>query len=216
MELEKIFKYKEEGKTAKSGELKESTPAKKEEITDQRVKSLGVGLNTVEELKNILRKQLMDQKKSLAVNKQVQEVIDKVIKDAKISAPAKLVDQEVHKKEHNYGHRIEQLGLKVEDFLKTQNKTLEELRKGWREEAERQIQTDLLLFEIAKVNKLKVENEEVTSEITAITDEKLKAQYDTYDGRAYVSGIILQQKALNWLMKETGITEKEVKEKGEK
>lgn len=216
VELNKIFKYKEDNRESKDKDkLKESVPANKDEIDDEKVKSLGVGLNTVEELKELLRKQLLEQKQNLSTNNKVQKVIDEAIKLAKISAPEKLLDQEVSKKEHNYEHRIEQLGLKVEDFLKTQKTTIEEMRKGWRSEAEKQVQTDLLLFEIAKTNQLKVENDEVNAEINALKDEKLKAQYDSYEGRTYVSGIILQQKALNWLMKETGII-KEENEKTEK
>lgn len=213
IELNKIFKYKDESSSPKSEEgLKESSPAKKEEINDEKVKSLGVGLNSVDELKDLLRKQLLEQKQNLSTNNKVQKVIDEAIKLAKIPAPEKLLDQEVSKKEHNYEHRIEQLGLKIEDFLKTQKTTIEEMRKGWKSEAEKQVQTDLLLFEIAKVNQLKVENDEVNAEINALKDEKLKAQYDSYEGRTYVSGIILQQKALDWLMRETGIIK--VKEEG--
>lgn len=211
VELNKIFKYKDDTSSKDKESLKESTPAKKDEINDERVKELGVGLNSVAELKDLLRKQLLEQKQNLNTNNKVQKVLDEAIKLAKISAPEKLLDQEVSKKEHNYEHRIEQLGLKVEDFLKTQKTTIEEMRKGWRSEAEKQIQTDLLLFEIAKANQIKVENDEVNAEISALKDEKLKAQYDSYEGRTYVSGIILQQKSLNWLMKETGI----IKEKQE-
>lgn len=208
-ELAKIFKYKE-GKDEK----KDADKTKKE-ITDEEVKSLGVGLNTVAEIKDLIRKQLEIQKQNLAKNKQAQEVIDQAIEMSNINAPKSLLEGEVAKKEHDYSHRIEDLGLKLEDFLKSQKTTIEELRKGWQDEAEKQIKTDLLLFEIAKVNELKVQNEEVNAEINSITDEKLKKQYDSYDGRNYISGIILQQKAINWLMQETGINPKPAEEKTE-
>lgn len=208
-ELAKIFKYKE-GKDEK----KDADKTKKE-ITDEEVKSLGVGLNTVAEIKDLIRKQLEIQKQNLAKNKQAQEVIDQAIEMSNINAPKSLLEGEVAKKEHDYSHRIEDLGLKLEDFLKSQKTTIEELRKGWQDEAEKQIKTDLLLFEIAKVNELKVQNEEVNAEINSITDEKLKKQYDSYDGRNYISGIILQQKAINWLMQETGINPKPAVEKSE-
>lgn len=208
-ELAKIFKYKE-GKDEK----KDADKTKKE-ITDEEVKSLGVGLNTVAEIKDLIRKQLEIQKQNLAKNKQAQEVIDQAIEMSNINAPKSLLEGEVAKKEHDYSHRIEDLGLKLEDFLKSQKTTIEELRKGWQDEAEKQFKTDLLLFEIAKVNELKVQNEEVNAEINSITDEKLKKQYDSYDGRNYISGIILQQKAINWLMQETGINPKPAVEKSE-
>ncbi|HRO65027.1 MAG TPA: trigger factor [Candidatus Dojkabacteria bacterium] len=208
-ELAKIFKYKEGKDDSKNSEKTKKT------ITDEEVKSLGVGLNTVAEIKDLIRKQLEIQKQNLAKNKQAQEVIDQAIEMSNIKAPKSLLDGEVAKKEHDYSHRIEDLGLKLEDFLKSQKTTIEDLRKGWQDEAEKQIKTDLLLFEIAKVNELKVQNEEVNAEINSITDDKLKKQYDSYDGRNYISGIILQQKAINWLMQETGINPKPAQEKTE-
>lgn len=200
-ELQNIFKYKD------SQDGKDIAPEKetKKKITDEEVESLGLGLKTVAELKDLLRKQLENQKENLAKSTRVQKAIDEAIIKAKIKTPQTLIDQEIAKKEHDYKHRIEDLGLKLEDFLKSQKTTLEGMKKGWQEEAEKQIQTDLLLFEIAKAQELKVTNEEISAEINAITDEKLKQQYDSLDGRNYVSSIILQQKAINWLMKETGI-----------
>lgn len=203
-ELAKIFKYKDE----KDDKDNKTEDAGKKTITDEEVKSLGVGLNTVDEIKDLIRKQLEIQKQNLAKNKQAQDVLDQALELSNIKAPKSLLDGEVAKKEHDYSHRIEDLGLKVEDFLKSQNTTIEEMKKGWQEEAEKQIKTDLLLFEIAKVNELKVQNDEVNAEIGSITDEKLRKQYDSYDGRNYISGIILQQKAINWLMQETGVNPK--------
>ena len=208
-ELAKIFKYKDD-----KDDSKEKDTSKKM-ITDEEVKSLGVGLNSVSEIKDLIRKQLEIQKQNLAKNKQAQEVIDQALELSNIKASKSLLEAEVAKKEHDYSHRIEDLGLKLEDFLKSQKTTIEDLKKGWEEEAEKQIKTDLLLFEIAKVNELKVLNEEVIAEISSITDEKLRKQYDSYDGRNYISGIILQQKAINWLMQETGVNPKPVDEKSE-
>lgn len=200
-ELQNIFKYQN------AQNEKDVAPEKqtKKEITDQEVEALGLGLKTVAELKDLLRKQLENQKENLARGKQVQKVIDEAIVKVKFKVPQTMIDQDVSRKEHDYKHRIEDLGLKLEDFLKSQKTTLEEMKKGWQEEAEKQLQTDLLLFEIAKAQELKVSNEEISAEIDAITDEKLKQQYDSLEGRNYVSSIILQQKAINWLVKETGI-----------
>jgi len=210
VELDKIFKLKSEQSTGEDQKAKDKKTGK---VTDEQVKSLGLGLSTVSELKDLLRKQLESQKKNIAVTKRIQEAIDKAIALTKIEAPKSLLALEVSRKEHDYTHRIEHLGLSLDDFLKSQSTTLEDLRKTWEEEARKQIQTDLLLFEIAKANKLKVTNEEVNAEILVITDEKLKQQYDNFEGRNYISGIILQQKAINWLSREAGIIKEESQEK---
>lgn len=208
-ELQNILKYKD----AQSGKADDKDKKEeKKDITDEEVEALGLGLKTVTDLKDLIRKQLESQKENIARSNQIQKVIDEAITKAKVSVPQIMVEQDVAKKEHEYKHRIEDLGLKLEDFLKTQKTTMEEMKKGWQEEAEKQIQTDLLLFEIAKSKELKVTNEEISAEIDAITDNKLKEQYDSLEGRNYVSSIILQQKAINWLAEEVGISQKESKE----
>ena len=201
-ELQNIFKYQES-----AVDKKDITPKKQEKIkvTDEKVESLGVGLKTVEELKDLVRKQLELRKENLARSKQLEQIVAKAVEKAKINAPQTLVDQEIHRKEHEYVHRIEDLGLKLEDFLKTQKTTIEDLRADWKNQAEKQIKSDLLLFEIAKTNEIKVTNDEINAELTAITDEALKKQYDTMEGRNYISSVILQQKSLAWIMKESGI-----------
>lgn len=201
-ELKNVFKYRSVQNKEK-GNVKTNEEA---EITDKEVEALGLGLKTVKELKDLLRKQLEAQKENLARSKQVQGVIDEAIKKANFKVPQTMVDQEVDRKEHDYKHKIEDLGLKIEDFLKTQKLTLDEMKKNWQTEAEKVIQTELLLFEIAKVQELKVTNEEVTAEINTISDDKLKQQYDSLEGRNYVSSTILQQKAINWIVEEVGLT----------
>lgn len=209
-EIEKIVKYQSKDKSTKSEGDKKGSDMKADEkenkkLDDTTVKDMGLGLNTVKELKDLVRKQLEQQKENTATNKQLQAIVDEAVKKSKIEAPETLVDQEVHKREHEYEHRIEEIGLKLDEFLKTQNTSLEDLRKDWKKDAERQIKTDLLLFEIAKANELKVTNEEIKAELDAITDENLRKQYDSYEGRNYISGVILQQKSLNWIVEQTGI-----------
>lgn len=201
-EIEKVIKYQQ-----KETDDKESKD--KVVLDDKTVKELGLGLNTLQELKDLVRKQLEQQKQSNELNKRLQFAIDEAVKKAKIEAPQTLVEQELDKREHDYKHRIEDVGLKLDDFLKTQKTSIEDLRKEWKKDAEKQIQTDLLLFEIAKVNELKVTNDEIRAEIEVITDENLKKQYDSYDGRTYISGVLLQQKSLNWIMQQTGIEAKQ-------
>ncbi len=205
-ELQNILKFRD-SQSGKDSTKKEE----KKKITDEEVEALGLGLKKVDELKDLIRKQLETQKENIARSKQIQKVVDEAIEKAKFEAPKIMVDQEVAKKEHDYRHRIEDLGLKLDDFLETQKTTMEELKTGWKQEAEKQIRTDLLLFEIAKAQELKVTNEEINAEIEAISDPQLKEQYDNLEGRNYVSSIILQQKAINWLAQEVGITEEKTK-----
>ena len=57
-------------------------------------------------------------------------------------------------------------------------------------------------MEIARVNKIKINNDEIGQELAAISDPKLKERMNTPEGKRYIATIKLQQKALMWLKQE--------------
>jgi trigger factor len=174
-------------------------------MTDEIVKSLNIGLSTKAELEDMLRKQLEHNKKHAAENEQMADIVKQAIELSSIIAPKQLVESELARREADYTGRIEQLGLKLEDFLKTQKTTLEDLKQSWTKESEERIKSELLLAQIAREQKLNVANDEIEKELNAMTDTKLKEQYDNFEGRRYITSLLLQQKSLQWLRDEVGI-----------
>jgi FKBP-type peptidyl-prolyl cis-trans isomerase (trigger factor) len=167
--------------------------------TDAEVKELGLGFDTVAKLREELKKRIEQEKKLDMESRKLEQIIAEAVKLSGIKVPGALVDAEVAKREHDYTHKVEDLGLKLEDFLKSQNTTLDEQRKKWREEAAKRLQTELLLIEIARANEIKITDSEIDNEIKLIRDEKLKKEYDSDMGKRYISSVLLQQKAIKWL-----------------
>lgn len=190
----------EKGDEKEVAEKKETKKA--EALTDEIIKSMGIGVDSVESLREQVKIQLESNKKASAEDKKMQSIITEAVKSSKINAPTMLVDEDLKKRETDYTSRIENLGLKLEDFLKTQSVSMDELKKTWREESEMKISQELLLFEIVKEQKLEVETAAIEKEIESIQDAKLKKDYDSEAGRRYVSSILLQQKAIEWLKEE--------------
>lgn len=176
-------------------------------MTDEIVQSLKIGLKTKAELEDMLRKQLEHNKKHAAENEQMADIVKQAIELSSIDAPKQLVEAEVLRREADYTSRIEQLGLKLDDFLKSQKTTLDDLKQGWTRESQERIKSELLLAQIAREQKLTVANEEVEKELNSMTDSKLKEQYDNFEGRRYITSLLLQQKSLQWLRSEVGIAE---------
>jgi len=183
----------------KEGEKEEK---KATELTEDILKEMKIGITSLEELEKQITEQIKFEKNRTAKEKRTQEIIEKAITLSKIKAPKTLVDQESTRREKDYTTRIEQVGLKLEDFLKSQKTTLEDLKKTWQTEADARVSSELLMYEIIKTQELKVTNEEVQAELDKITDEKMKKEYDNANGRRTISTIILQQKAIKWLVEE--------------
>lgn len=172
------------------------------EFTDEIVGTLGLGIKTVNELKEMIKKQLVEQKAARAETKKMQDIVSKAVELAKIEAPKKLIEEQTERKEQDYVTRIEQIGLKIDDFLKTQNTSIEDLRKNWEQESAEMLKSDLLLYAIIRDQNLTIDSKEIDSELNMINDIELKKQYQTIEGRRYMANVMLQQKALLWLQNE--------------
>lgn len=183
-------------KDKKEGELKE--------ITNEIVAEMKLGFDTKEKLIEQIKKELEANKKYLQEQKYVGDILEQAIKSSKIEAPVALIKADTHRREHEYVDQIEKLGLKVDDFLKSQNKTMDDLKKEWDKESKRRIEEELLLYEVIKVNQITVTKEEIEKELNSIQDETAKKQMLTDDGIRYITTVILQQKALNHIKSQVG------------
>jgi len=66
---------------------------------------------------------------------------------------------------------IARAGISWDDYLKESGKTEEELRSGFREEAERRVKTTLLLEEIAKRESIEATPADLESELGALANQ---------------------------------------------
>lgn len=195
-------KEKSDDKDAKKEE-KTDKKETKPQPTDEWAKSIGIeSVKDLESLRAEVEKQLKVQKERMAEESFVASLIDEAVKAAKITVPPSLVDRQLESREKDYRNRITNLGLKFEDFLKSKNTTLDELKKEWKEEIEKSIAREIVLVEIAKQNDIKISKEDVDKELNAIQDENMRKQYDTESGRNYIATVMIQQKAIEWLRKQ--------------
>jgi len=183
----------------KSKESDEKDEKTTPELTDVLVKEMKLGFDSKDKLLEQIKKELEASKKYAQEQKYLSDIILEAVKASKIEAPIALINDETHRKEHEYIDQITQIGLKMEDFLKSQNKTIEDLRKEWDKESKQRVEQELLLFEVVKANNITVTGEEISKELAEITDEQTKKQMTTDAGIRYITTIILQQKALNFI-----------------
>src|SRR5690606_17243718 len=121
---------------------------------------------------------------------------NQAIELSKIPVPTKLLEEEIKRREKDYTQRIENLGIKLEDFLKAQNTDIEGLRKNWEQDARLIISSDLLFLNIARAHKQAVSDEEVAEEISKVQDADLKKEYSTQQCRNKIATVLLRQKSL--------------------
>lgn len=178
---------------------KEVQKDKESEIVpdDKWVESLKMKeIKTIKDLKDQIRKSLASQREVMNDEKYISDMLMEGCKLSKINAPKRLIDLEIGMREKDYTKRIEKLGLKVDDFLRSQKTTMEDLKKQWAEELKNTINVELLLTKIILDNKIEATEAEINAEINQIEDKKLKEEYSTKQSKQRIANIIMKQKAI--------------------
>lgn len=198
-EIEKVINQMFEDSKKAGGEDKVAASSAPD---DAWAATLNLGTKTLVELKDKIKEELKRQKDLMEQNRYVDEVIKQITEKTKFDLPSQMIDKEVERRRKMYSDRIERLGMKVEDFLKSQNTTFEELEKGWKKEADESIRAEIILMRLVKKYDVKVDESEVEEQINAVQDENMRKQYESLAGRQQIQTILLRQKVIKKLLEE--------------
>ena len=88
-------------------------------------------------------------------------VIDKILTIAKTDVPDGLVEQELDRVFHNLEHEAKNYGMTLEQYVLRTKKTTTDLRKEWREQAEKNVKIGVVLGEVAKREKIDKNEEDL-------------------------------------------------------
>ena len=129
------------------------------------------GVKTLEELKELIKKQLTTVRESENLNKANEEVINKVCDSSTVEIPEVMIERELESMIENYGYRMMRQGMTLEMYYQYTGTTKENLKELFRAEAEKSVKRTLVLEEIAKLEKVEVSEEEVEAEIESIAKQ---------------------------------------------
>jgi len=176
------------------------------EANDEFARTLG-NFSSVEALKQNIKEGLFQEKAKKEKERMRVLAIDKIAEAVKIDIPEILIVRELDKMIEELKAGIVNMGMKWEDYLLHIKKNVEELKKEWREEAEKRVRIALTLREIAEREKIEVAEEEIKTH----TNEYLR-KYKSADGakndidpeslREYIKGVLKNEKVLELLEKE--------------
>lgn len=157
---------------------------------------------TLEELKNDISNKLKQAAEKKAQQQIRQGVIDKVIENAEVEIPAVMIEKRIDAMIDNMAQRLQMQGLKMEDYMKYTNISLEQMREQNRVEAEKSVKVDLVLETIAKAEDIKVSDEDMEKQI-----EEMAEQY--HQDKESIRNILASQGGIE-MIQENMITEKAV------
>lgn len=176
------------------------------ELTDDFARKLG-RFENLEGLKDSIGQGLKKEKEMKESQRIKAFVLGKVAGKTKIEVPPVLVIRQLDQMMLDLDADLHREGMELGLFLAKIKKTSEELRKGWQSKAELLVKKALILKEIARIENIKVEPEEVKEKINGLLQnfsslEEAQKNVDLTKLSSQIEQILLNEKVLALLEKE--------------
>ena len=141
------------------------------ELDDDFAKDVNApGVETVEDLRKVVKERLENGRKEQAERKADEELFKKLSESAEIDLPQVMVEDEAMSMVRQFETQISQYGIQPSQYLKMLNQTEEGLKEAYMEEAERNVRLRLILAAIAKSEEMEVSAEEIDAEINKLAE----------------------------------------------
>ena len=163
---------------------------------------------TIDELKKSIREKQEEQNKQRAKYETEDEVIKAVCDEAKVDIPNGMIELEIDRMAQDIETRLSYQGMKLEQYLKMINKTMEDFRKENREQAENAVKSRLVLEAVEKDAKIEVTEEEISAKIKEMAENYGRKEEEVKDNPElvkYVGDSLKTEKTINFLVENAKI-----------
>lgn len=184
-------------------ELKEIKEKRLPEVGDELAKE--VGFDSLDELKKNVRESLITAAGYRVRDAHREEVVERVVEDAKVSVPDKLVDHEIEHLFEDLTNNMSSRGITMEQYQNAANKNEDQIKDDLRPEAVKSVRADLVLKAVADRENVAVSSDEIEHEVGRLArayqqDEKKLYKRLTKEGRLEsLAERLKRQKTLNLL-----------------
>jgi FKBP-type peptidyl-prolyl cis-trans isomerase (trigger factor) len=179
------------------------------ELTDAFVKQLG-DFKDVDDFKSKVRMDIMQEKARKTREKSRIEMGERVIAEAEIELPSLIVESELDRMLGELQSNLKAHRMTLENYLAQIKKSVDDLRSGWREEAKKRAQLQLVLNKIAELENIEVEKETIDRETEHLLAHVKDA--DPERARLYITTLLTNEAVFKFLESQKG-TVSEQKEK---
>lgn len=158
-----------------------------------------VGALSIADLKTKIKADLESESKFYNEMDYEEAILQEVEKITTVEVPDVLIEDELMRMMVTLQRRVSEMGLLVEDYLKSQNETVEGLKAKWKPQAEKNVRMELGLAEIARLENIQISDTELQAEIDKVQDARLKAQLEGAEPRLHLKHNLRQMKTLDFL-----------------
>ena len=132
----------------------------------------------------------------------VEDIIEIILGTSEVELADIIVDEEINRMLTRLVDQTQAVGLSMEDYLKSQNKTAEQLREQYRAVAEKTLKTEFVLSQLIGDMKIEINDSEIDEVIGAAGDAAVKERLKDPVEKWYIKSILAKNKLISELAKE--------------
>ena len=132
----------------------------------------------------------------------VANIIDNVVEVTEVELPEILIEDEIDRMLSRLVNQAESIGLSLDQYMKSQNKTSEQLRGEYKTTAEKNLKSELALSKLVTDEKIEVLDKEIEEMIIASGDKTLMNQMQNDTEKWYIKSVLAKNKLISQLINE--------------
>lgn len=181
--------------------------AKELPVLDDEFASEVSDFDTLDEYKKDIEKKLQERKEKAASSQNEDRVVAKVVENATMEIPDRMVDAQVDNMLQDTARRMQSQGLSMDLYMKYTGMNVDQMKDQLRPDAVKRIQTRLVLEAVAKAENIEVSEEKIDEEIAKMAEsykmeaDKLKS-YMTDSDKDQMKQDLAVQAAVDLLVSE--------------
>ena len=188
-------------------EVKKVQSVELPKLDDEFAKKVGP-FDSFKSLQADIKTQLEDQKKQEAENVLKDEIVEELVKKSTLVLPDILINDQISMLEHDFNQNLVYRGITKEEYIKSNGlKNEEEWRnKELRPQAERRVSVGMVLAEVADVEGIKIDEQELADriELMKIQYKQNAEQFDTPEMQREVASRLITEKTVDRLVELAG------------
>ncbi|MFR5876606.1 MAG: trigger factor [Eubacterium sp.] len=140
------------------------------ELDDEFAKDVSE-FDTLDELKDDLKKQLSEKKAETAKRDFENQLLEQVIDNMEVEIPEVMFEQKCDEMMQDYSYRLQMQGIDLNTYLGYLGQTMDQFKAQFMDGAKQQVKVDLALTAIIDAEKLEASEEEIDAEVAKLAEQ---------------------------------------------
>jgi trigger factor len=180
---------------------------------DDEFAQLASEFDTIEELREDVRKRLEQQKRAQQLGQARDKALEALMEKIDIPLPESVIESEIERRNEQLDQQLQMYGLDRDKYLEQQEKTAEEYDAELKEDARDAVKGGFILDQLALQEELTVENEELTEYVVSnalqmgVQPDVLARHLTENNQIPAVVSEVLRSKALNLVVEHVKATD---------